>query len=293
VVRTDDRRHRGRANELRHYWRRRRPEPRRAPAVGGGDHACGCERLAFHEPDLHPRGRGRQGLRRLPGGSPASTPRPFVVRPGVRCVGQALNDARGCLSLDFGPEIRPASWSQSRLHSRSSCSGVFCGRLATSHYGVIAIELLLGVPVLVAISRRPAVAIVVLLAVVASAFGIRLVAPCEPPGPPADQSRRPAACGSGWRDHLAQAVEELAGAGSALLRGAGTASAPGERSPRSRRRSLATRSRAMHCTNFGTGCNLGVAVDDCARVLGQLVAVLVETSRSASPRSSRLSRSPE
>ena len=107
--------------------------------------------------------------------------------------------------------------------------GVFCGRLATSHYGVIAIELLLGAPILVAISRRPAVAMVVLLAVVSVRVRIRLVAPCEPPRPPAGQS--PQTC------CLRQRLEgpSCAGRGRAgrrrlaLLRGAGTASAPGER----------------------------------------------------------------
>ena len=59
-----------------------RGERRPSGAVTTPVDASGCLSRA----GSHPRGRGRQGLRRLPGGSPASTPRPFVVRPGVRCV---------------------------------------------------------------------------------------------------------------------------------------------------------------------------------------------------------------
>jgi O-antigen ligase len=62
--------------------------------------------------------------------------------------------------------------------------GVVCARLAISHYGKPAIEALIGAPVLIAIARRPAVAVVVLLAVVASTFAYGVLPRVNLPGHP-------------------------------------------------------------------------------------------------------------
>jgi hypothetical protein len=62
--------------------------------------------------------------------------------------------------------------------------GLFCARLATSHYGKPAIEAIIGVPVLIVIARRPAVAVIALLAVVSSTFAYGVLPRVNLPGHP-------------------------------------------------------------------------------------------------------------
>src|SRR5450631_3194972 len=81
--------------------------------------------------------------------------------------------------------------------------GVLCGRLALSHYGKTAVEVLIGVPILVVVTRRPMVAMVALLAVVASAFSYgalpRVNLPGHPPINVADLLLASAVLGTVWR----------------------------------------------------------------------------------------------
>ena len=81
--------------------------------------------------------------------------------------------------------------------------GVLCGRLALSHYGKTVVEVLIGLPVLVIVTRRPMVAMVALLAVVASAFSYgalpRVNLPGHPPINVADLLLASAVLGTIWR----------------------------------------------------------------------------------------------
>src|SRR3984893_18084988 len=62
--------------------------------------------------------------------------------------------------------------------------GVICGRLALSHYGKTVVEVLVGVPILVVVTRRPVVAMVALLAVASSAFAYGALPRVNLPGHP-------------------------------------------------------------------------------------------------------------
>jgi hypothetical protein len=81
--------------------------------------------------------------------------------------------------------------------------GILCGRLAISHYGKAAIEAAVGIPILIAVNRRPLVAMVVLLAVDASAFSYanlpRVNFPGHPPINVADLLLATAVGGTLWR----------------------------------------------------------------------------------------------
>jgi hypothetical protein len=62
--------------------------------------------------------------------------------------------------------------------------GIVCARVAISHYGRPAIEALIGIPILIAIARRPVVAVTVLFAVVASTFAYGVLPRVNLPGHP-------------------------------------------------------------------------------------------------------------
>src|SRR5437899_139787 len=81
--------------------------------------------------------------------------------------------------------------------------GTFCARLAISHYGSTAIAVLIGTPLAIAVARRPAVGVIALLAVVASAFAYgvlpRVPLPGHPPINIADVTLAAAVGGTIWR----------------------------------------------------------------------------------------------
>jgi hypothetical protein len=81
--------------------------------------------------------------------------------------------------------------------------GVLCGRVAVSHYGKVAIELLVGLPLLYVIAHRPVVAVLALLAVTASVFDYgtlpRVNVPGHPPVNVADVCLLAAVGGTLWR----------------------------------------------------------------------------------------------
>jgi hypothetical protein len=81
--------------------------------------------------------------------------------------------------------------------------GAFCGRVAVSHYGKVAIELLIGLPLLYAIAQRPVLAVLALLAVTASVFAYgqlpRVNLPGHPPINVADLCLLAAVGGTLWR----------------------------------------------------------------------------------------------
>lgn len=62
--------------------------------------------------------------------------------------------------------------------------GLFCGRLAISHYGKGVIEVLIGLPVLIAVAQRPLVAWVCVLAILASVFSYSVLPRVSLPGHP-------------------------------------------------------------------------------------------------------------
>ena len=62
--------------------------------------------------------------------------------------------------------------------------GVFCARLAASHYGKTAIYALIGVPLLIAVAQRPLIAIMALLAVASSIFTYGSLPRVNVPGHP-------------------------------------------------------------------------------------------------------------
>src|SRR5450755_1738909 len=62
--------------------------------------------------------------------------------------------------------------------------GVLCARVAISHYGRTAIEALIGIPILIAIARRPVLAVTVLFAMVASTFAYGVLPRVNLPGHP-------------------------------------------------------------------------------------------------------------
>ncbi len=62
--------------------------------------------------------------------------------------------------------------------------GLVCGRLAMSHYGTPVIEVLLGLPLLIAVAQRPLVAWVCVLAVLASVFSYSVLPRVNLPGHP-------------------------------------------------------------------------------------------------------------
>lgn len=81
--------------------------------------------------------------------------------------------------------------------------GVVCGRLAITHYGVQAVLVLAGLPVVVFVARRPVFALVALLAAVASVFAYgslpRINLPGHPPLNLADVLLIAAVGGTFWR----------------------------------------------------------------------------------------------
>jgi O-antigen ligase len=62
--------------------------------------------------------------------------------------------------------------------------GVFCGRLAISHYGTPVIEVLIGLPLLIAVAQRPLVAWACVLAVLATVFSYSVLPRVSLPGHP-------------------------------------------------------------------------------------------------------------
>jgi hypothetical protein len=81
--------------------------------------------------------------------------------------------------------------------------GVICGRVASSHYGTAAIEAMIGLPVLLAVAQRPALAVIALLALVSSIFSYdtlpRVNLPGHPPINVADLLLLAAVGGTIWR----------------------------------------------------------------------------------------------
>lgn len=81
--------------------------------------------------------------------------------------------------------------------------GVFAGRLAISHYGLIAVEGLIAIPVLIFVSPRPLAAVLLLLALLSSVFAYDVLPrPHVPGGPPlniADYVLIVAVAGTLWR----------------------------------------------------------------------------------------------
>jgi O-Antigen ligase len=81
--------------------------------------------------------------------------------------------------------------------------GAFCGRLAISHYGKPALEILIGLPLLIAIAQRPMVAWVCVLAVLATVFSAdafpRVSLPGHPPINVGDVVMAAAVVGTIWR----------------------------------------------------------------------------------------------
>jgi O-antigen ligase len=83
------------------------------------------------------------------------------------------------------------------------CLGTFCGRLAVSHYGKSAIEALILGPILWAIAKRPLIAVIALLSVVATLFHYgalpRVNLPGHPPINVADLFLAATVVGTLWR----------------------------------------------------------------------------------------------
>jgi hypothetical protein len=81
--------------------------------------------------------------------------------------------------------------------------GLACGRVAVSHYGTASIELLIGVPVLYWVARRPLAAFLFALAVAASVFAYDVLPRAHLPGNPpinlSDMVLGVAVAGTLWR----------------------------------------------------------------------------------------------